>query len=292
MKTLLLIDANSLIHRCFHALPPLTGPNNQPTGGLYGLSSVLLRALQEKSFDFIAVFFDRPEPIFRKKFFEEYKIHRPKAPDELVSQIIEAHNLFAAFKIKTFEIPCFEADDLIATTAEKFKKIPDLKIIILTGDLDALQLVENNKVVVETTKKGVSETVVYDEAGVKERYGGLLPSQLSDYKGLAGDSSDNISGVPGIGPKTAIPLIKKYGDLENFLENGQLEKSYPTIIKFKEQALLSKNLTRLKRDVPLAIKDLSELKYDGLPKEALNSYFAKMGFKSLINRIKTRLALL
>lgn len=285
MQILSLIDANSLIHRCFHALPPFTGPNNQPTGALYGLSSILIKVIREQKPNFIAAFFDRPEPTFRKEIFEEYKIHRPKAPDELVSQIIEAHKLFESFKIKSFEIPGFEADDLIGTMVENFKKVPDLKIVILTGDLDALQLVENDKVVVETTKKGVSETIIYDEEAAKERYEGLLPSQLSDFKGLVGDPSDNILGVPAIGPKTAIPLIKKYGSLENLLENGLLEKAYPKIIKFKKQALLSKNLAQLKCDAPLIIKDFLELKHEGLSKETLTSYFEKLGFKSLINRI-------
>lgn len=284
MKTLFLIDANSLIHRCFHALPPLTGPNNQPTGSLYGLASILIKILREQQLDFIAAFFDRPEPTFRKEIFEEYKIHRPKAPDELVSQIIEARKLFEVFRITTHEIPGFEADDLIGTVVENFKNEPDLKIIILTGDLDILQLVENNKVVVETIKKGVSETMIYNEEAVKERYDGLLPNQIPDFKGLVGDPSDNILGVPGIGPKTAIPLIKKYENLENFLENGHPEKSYQKILQFKEQALLSKKLATIKRDAPV-VQDLQKLKYRGLLKESLSDYFAKLGFKTLINRI-------
>jgi len=294
MKTLLLIDANSLIHRCFHALPPLAGPDNQPTGSLYGLSSILIKILREQPPaegearqgrpDFIAAFFDRPEPTFRKEIFDGYKIHRPKAPDELVSQIVEAHKLFEAFEIKTYEVPGFEADDLIGTAVENFKNEPDLKIIILTGDLDALQLVENNKVVVETTKKGVSETIIYNEEAVKERYDGLSPVQIPDFKGLVGDPSDNILGVPGIGPKTAIHLIKKYGNLENFLENGPLEKAHQKILQFKEQALLSKKLAVIKRDAPV-VQDLRELKYKELLKESLSAYFAKLGFKTLINRI-------
>jgi len=285
MQTLLLIDANSLIHRCFHALPPFTGPNNQPTGALYGLTNILFKILREQKPNFIAAFFDRPEPTFRKEIFYEYKIQRPKTPNELVSQIVEAHQLFKIFKIKTFEIPGFEADDLIGAATEMFKKIPDLKIVILTGDLDSLQLVKDDKVVAETFKKGVSETVIYNEELVKQRYQGLTPSQIPDYKGLVGDPSDNIPGVPAIGPKTAIPLIKKYGNLENLLENGQLEKIYPKIIKYKEQALLSKKLAQIKCDVPIAIRGLSELKYTGLSKESLISYFEKLGFKSLIQRL-------
>ena len=295
MKTLILIDANSLIHRCFHALPPLTGPNNQPAGALYGLSNILLKIIREQKPNFIAAFFDRPEPTFRKEIFNEYKIHRPKAPDELVSQIIEARNLVEAFGIKFFEAPGFEADDLIGSAAEKFKNELDLKIIILTGDLDSLQLVENDKVVAETFKKGISETIIYDEEAVKERYDGLLPSQIADYKGLVGDPSDNIPGVMGIGPKTAAPLIKNYGSLENFLEKGGVEKNYEKIIKSKDIALLSKKLAIIRRDAPLNINDLSELKYDGLSKippsarsgeGGIENYFEKLGFKSLIKRIQ------
>ncbi|MEK9168451.1 MAG: 5'-3' exonuclease H3TH domain-containing protein [Patescibacteria group bacterium] len=290
MKNLILIDANSLIHRCFHALPPLTGPNNQPAGALYGLSSVLIKILREQKPDYIAAFFDRPEPTFRKEIFNDYKIHRPKAPDELISQIIEARNLVEAFGIKFFEAPGFEADDLIGSAAEKFKTEPDLKIIILTGDLDSLQLVEKDRVVAETFKKGISETIIYNEEAVKERYGGLLPSQIADYKGLVGDPSDNIPGVMGIGPKTAAPLIKNYGSLENFLGKGDAEKNYEKIVKSKDIALLSKKLAVIRRDAPLDVSELSELKYNGLSKNppagGIESYFEKLGFISLIKRIQ------
>ncbi|MBI5306047.1 hypothetical protein HZB04_00415 [Candidatus Wolfebacteria bacterium] len=295
MKTFLLIDANALIHRCFHALPPFTTKDNKPSGALYGLSSVLIKILHpDKKIeaagingelpDYIAAFFDRPEPTFRKEMYEDYKIHRPKAPDELVSQIIEARNLFEAFGIKTFEAPGFEGDDLIGAAVEKFKAAPDLKIIILTGDADAFQLVENDKVVVETFKKGISDTIIYNEEGVKNKYG-ILPNQLTDYKGLVGDSSDNIKGVAGIGPKTASKIIQKYNNLENFLENGQNEKSYAKISESREVALLSKKLATIRRDAPLEISDIEKLKYNGFPKEKLFLYFEEFGFKSLIKRL-------
>jgi len=288
---LLLIDANSLIHRCFHALPPLTNSQNKPAGALYGLSALLLKILNEQPPDFIAAFFDRPEPTFRKKMYENYKIHRPKAPDELVSQIVDAHELFAAFGIKTFEIAGFEADDLIATAARKFQNVPNLKIIILTGDLDSLQIVKDNKIVVETLKKGISETIIYDETAVKERFG-VLPQQLPDYKGLVGDPSDNIPGVPGIGPKTAAPIIQKFFTLDNFFQKADInkEKTYQKIFHFKDQALLSRNLAIFHFDAPLEI-NLSDLKYklaDEKSEEAtkkLLAYFEKTGFKSLIKRI-------
>lgn len=285
MKTLLLIDANSLIHRCFHALPPLTSAHHQPIGAIYGLANILIKILREQPPDYIAAFFDRPEPTFRKLIFEEYKIHRPKAPDELVSQIIEAHHLFEQFQIKTFEIPGFEADDLIGTAVKIFKDQPDLKIVILTGDLDSLQLVKNDKVVVETLKKGVSETIIYNEEEVKKRYG-IWPHQLPDYKGLVGDPSDNIYGVPGIGPKTAAPLIQKYGSLEDFLKNGQKEKFYKKISESQEQARFSRDLATIRCDAPLPKIQLADLAYAGLPKEKVIFYFKKLGFVSLIKRLQ------
>lgn len=286
MKTLFLIDANSLIHRCFHALPPLSSADHQPTGAIYGLASILIKIMREQKPDFIMAFFDRPEPTFRKEMFEEYKIHRPKAPSELVSQIIEAHHLFDGFKIKTFEIPGFEADDLIGTAVEKFQNYPDLKIIILTGDLDILQLIKNDKIVVETLKRGVSETIIYDQDAVRERYG-IEPGQLLDYKGLVGDPSDNIPGVPGVGPKTATGIIQKYGDLEKFLESGKEEKAYQKISEFREQAILSRKLATIKNDAPLNDIPISDLTCSGLPKETITPYFDKLGFKTLINRINS-----
>ncbi len=263
------------------------------------MSALLIKILDEQKPDFVAAFFDRPEPTFRKKMYDDYKIHRPKAPDELVSQIIDAHELFESFDISTFEIPGFEADDLIATTARKFQEVPDLKIIILTGDLDSLQIVKGDKVVVETLKKGISETIIYDETAVKERFG-VLPQQLPDYKGFVGDPSDNIPGVPGIGPKTAAPIIQKFSTLDNFFKNADIneEKSYQKIFSFKDQALLSRNLAIFHFDAPLEIKDLSELKYElsdkkpgkttGKKPEKTIAYFEKMGFKSLIKRISSK----
>ncbi len=282
--TLMLIDANSLIYRCFYALPPFTNKEKFPTGALYGLSNIFLKILKENRPDFIAALFDRPEPTFRKKIFDEYKIHRPKAPDELILQIKEAHNLFELFGIKTYEKIGFEGDDLIGTAVEKFKNVPDLKIIILTGDMDNLQLIDNEKILVETFKKGVSETIIYDEKAVIERYG-VLPSQLPEYKALVGDQSDNIPGAPGIGPKTASEIIKKYGSVKNFFEKGVEEKNYQKIFPFKEQVFLSLNLATIRRDAPIEI-NLEELRHKEAAQKTLVAYFKKMGFKAFIKRLE------
>ena len=284
MKTLLLIDANSLIYRCFFALPPFTTKDGKASGALYGLSTVLMKIFREQFFDFVVAFFDRPEPTFREEIYKEYKAHRPPTPNELIEQIKEAHKLFNQFGIKTFEAPGFEADDLIGATVEKFKNLPDLKIIIFTGDLDTLQLIDNHRITVETFRKGVSNITIYDEEAVKSRFG-VLPEQITDYKGLVGDPSDNIPGVKGIGPKTAAGIIQKYGSLENFLSAGNEEKSFPKISEQRETALLSKNLATIRRDAPLKIADLDELKYQKSPTEKLTAYFEELGFKSLADRI-------
>ena len=284
MKTLLLIDANSIIHRSFHALPTLTTPAGQPIQAVYGLSSILLKLWREEKPDYAAALFDRPEPTFRKEKYEEYKAQRPEAPNELISQIIEAHNLFEKFGIKTFEKAGLEADDLIATLAEKFKSEPDLKIIILTGDLDTLQLVKDGKILVRTFRKGVSDTMIYDENAVRERYG-LEPDQLVDYKALVGDPSDNIKGVPGIGPKTATELIKRFGSLDNIYKN--LDKD-PKLKKrlgpFRKEAELSRHLVTLERNAPVDVSMLDELKIEK-EQPALRDYFKRLGFETLIKRL-------
>ncbi len=281
-NTLLLIDANSIIHRCFHALPPFTTSEKKPIGAIYGMANIFLKLWKERP-DFAAALFDRPEPTFREKEYKEYKAQRPAAPDELISQIIEAHNFFQKFGIKTFEIPSFEADDLIATLAYKFKKEPNLKIVILTGDRDALQLVEGDKIVVRAFKKGVSDTMIYNRKAVEEQYG-LKPEQLIDYKAMVGDPSDNIKGVPGVGPKTAAALIQKYGTLENIFshlkDDPKIEKR---LAPFKDEAELSRWLVILNHEAPLEIQNIEELKTTANPD--LEEYFQKLGFKAILKRL-------
>ena len=291
MKKLLLIDANALIHRAFHAIPNLTAPNGRPSGALYGLTNVLIKIFKEEHPEYAVAFFDRPEPTFRKELYDAYKAHRPKAPDELVSQIIEAHHLFDVFGVKTYEIPGFEGDDLIGTAAEKFKHEKDVQVVILTGDLDALQLVEGNKVVVETLKQGITETITYDETAVEARYG-ISPSQLADYKGLVGDTSDNIAGVKGVGPKTAAEIIQTFGSLEHFFEtikaSDETDKktlSYKKLIEHEEIALLSKHLATIRRDAPLDIPSIDEIAYTQFPMESIIPYLKDLGFNSIVKRL-------
>lgn len=290
MKKLLLIDANSIIHRSFHALPPFTTPDGRPSGAIYGIASILLKLWRDERPDYAAALFDRPEPTFRDEKYAEYKAQRPPAAEELIAQIIEAHKLFDAFGIKTFEKPGYEADDLIATLAEKFKSLPDLQVVILTGDRDTLQMVEGDKLVVQTFNKGVSDTTIYDEPAVIEKYG-IAPKQLVDYKALVGDSSDNIKGVPGVGPKTALELIKRFGTVKEMYraldsdEGGEgIEKLRAKFGAFKKEAELSEMLVTLERHAPIdmpAIEDLASSADTMGPAP----YFEKMGFATLLKRL-------
>jgi DNA polymerase-1 len=285
MKTLLLIDANSVIHRSFHALPPFTGPVGEPTGALYGVASILLKLWKDEKPAYAAALFDRPEPTFRKKEYPEYKAQRPPAPDDLIAQIVEARHLFEAFGIKTFEKPGFEADDLIATLAEHFKNEPELQVVILTGDRDTLQLIEGDKVVVRTFNKGVSDTTIYDEKTVTEKYG-FAPSHMADYKALVGDPSDNIKGVSGIGPKTATELIKKFGSIENIWKAVPKDPKLTARLGGKEgEAEFSKKLVILERNVSLGLSGIAELAVlDTAP--VIEEYFKKRGFATLLKRFE------
>lgn len=280
MKSLLLIDAHALIHRSFHALPPLTTPTGEPIGAIYGLTRALIKTVREHEPDYVAAAFDRPEPTFRKEMFEEYKAQRPKAPDELVSQLIKARELFQKLNIPCFELAGYEGDDIIGTLAEKFGKEKDLQITILTGDMDTLQLVKGKKVVVRAPKKGISETIIYDDAAVRARYE-LGPDQMTDYKGLVGDPSDNIPGVPGVGPKTALLALQEFGTIENlYAKMSESHKLAKKFLPYKKDAFFSKKLATIHTEVPIKVS-LSDLEYKKPNEENLQKYFLSLGFESM-----------
>ncbi len=291
MKKLLLIDANSLIHRAFHALPPLTTPQGDPINAIYGLSSILLKVLREHRPAYAAAAFDRPEPTFRDGMYKEYKAHRPPTANELVSQLIRARDVFVTFGIPVFEKPGYEADDLIGTLAETFKRHPALeggKVIIFSGDKDNLQLIDKGDVVVEFLKVGVSKTVTYDESLFLQEYG-FSPRQLTDYKALIGDASDNIPGVAGIGPKGASELIQQYGTIEKMYEDIELiskKALKEKLVANKENALLSKQLATIDRHVPIGAK-IEDAVCVGNKSEELKKLFEELGFRSLAVRLAT-----
>lgn len=294
----IIIDSHALIHRCYHALPNLTTPKGEPIGAVYGTTRIIFKVIRELKPDYLAACFDLAEPTFRHLDYKEYKGKRPKTDESLILQFDKVKQFFDAAKIKRFEKPGFEADDLIGTLVKKFSSEKDLKIIILTGDLDTLQLVNDNKIVIYTMKKGIQDTIIYNENQVKERYG-LLPHQIIDLKALKGDPSDNIIGVKGIGEKIAIELIKNFDTLENLYHAIEDKNFYNTsavkiikpktlqcLISQKEQAFFSKYLATLNCDVPIDVQ-LKDLKFEGLNKNDLIPLFKEWRFESLLNQIDT-----
>lgn|SRR3989344_1940499 len=286
MKQFLLIDSHALIHRFFHALPPLTTPTGDPVGVVYGMANIMLKLHREQKPDYIAAVFDRPEKTFREEIFTDYKANRPPAPDDLISQFKRVRELFDRFSVRTVEFPGYEADDLIGSLVERFKDEPDIALTILTGDLDLLQLVDGDRVVVKFLQKGMSDTKMYNEAAVLERYG-VMPKILPDLKGLLGDQSDNIPGVAGVGPKTATPLIQKYGTLENLIDHlwEVPDKVGMKIDAARETALFSKRLATIARNAPLAVEGIDDFILKPLDSAHVRPYFESLGFKSLAERL-------
>ncbi len=293
-KKLLIIDSNSLIHRAFHALPPLTTKEGNLVNALYGFLLIFLKFKDEFNPSFVAAAFDYPAPTFRHRQFKEYKAKRPKMPGELAQQIPEIKKALKAFGVPIFEKEGFEADDIIGTIAriQTENTAQEIETIILSGDFDLLQLVnEHTKVCIP--QRGIKNISVYDLRLTKEKYEGLKPNQFIDYRGLKGDPSDNIPGIPGIGPKTAIYLIKKFGNLENLYQelekrspkSGELKESLRRKLKeYKEQAFLSKGLSRVFLKVPIDFK-LSDCSFGNYDKNILSNLFKKFGFSTLLKRI-------
>jgi DNA polymerase I len=285
-KIFLIIDANSLLHRAYHALPPLTDAAGNPAGALYGVSSMLLKIIREISPEYAIAAFDRPEPTFREKEYSPYKEHRPEASEDLVSQLIVSKEFFEAFGISCLDCPGFEGDDIIgAAVSHAFDAKEVDKIIVLSGDLDVLQLVSGDRVAAWIPQKGISSFTEYGPEEVVARLG-VPPERVPDYKGLVGDSSDNIPGVSGVGPKTAAALIQKYGPLEDLYALSPEPKTsvLQKVIDGKETALLSKHLATILRDIPVAIPPMHELKVNFSP-STLAPFLLSKGFRNLADRV-------
>lgn len=286
-KRLVIIDSNSLIHRAYHALPPLTTKKGEAVGAIYGFLLVFFKAIREFQPDFVAACFDVHAPTFRHKRYKEYKANRPKAPEELYQQISKTKEVLEAFGVPIFEKEGFEADDIIGTIsrlAPEKQAFPEIETIILSGDSDILQLI-NSHTMACALRRGVKDVVLYDEKTVKEKYQ-LTPKQLLEFKALKGDPTDNIPGVPGIGEKTAGDLIKKFGTLENLYQN--LEDLKPKLkeilVQNKEQAFLSRDLVKICQTVPLDF-NLEECQWGKYDKEKVSQMLEKFNFYSLIPRL-------
>ncbi|MDA8611500.1 DNA polymerase I, partial [Candidatus Pacebacteria bacterium] len=212
-KKIILFDAHAIIHRAYHALPDFSSASGEPTGALYGLSSMLMAIINEFKPDQMIAAFDLPKPTYRHEAYADYKSGRKALDDNLGIQLGRARDVFKSFGIPIYEAEGFEADDVIGTAVEQLAKDKNNEVIIASGDMDTLQLVKGKQVKVFTLRKGIKDTVIYDEKAVKDRFG-FKPVLLVDYKGLRGDASDNIIGIPGIGEKTATTLIGEFGEIE------------------------------------------------------------------------------
>jgi len=287
-KRLIVIDSNSIIHRAYHALPPLTTKKGELVGAVYGFLLVFLKAIKEFKPDFVIACFDVKGPTFRHEKYQEYKAKRPKAPDELYQQIPKVKEVLEAFNVPIYEKQGFEADDIIGTIAKlapQKQAFPEIETIIISGDSDNLQLI-NPQTKVYTLRKGVKDTVLYDEAMVAQKYEGLTPKQLIDYRALRGDPTDNIPGVPGIGEKTATALIKEFGTLEKVYDNLSLinTKTREKLIQHKEQAFFSRELAEIYKNVPLDF-NLQECRWENYDKEKAAQALKNLDFYSLIPRL-------
>lgn len=296
--TYMLIDSHALIHRAYHAMPYLQTKEGIPSGALYGLTNILLAAVDKFDPDHIYAANDLPKTTFREMAFKDYKAHRSKTEDFLVEQIVRMPQVFNAFGIPLLSQEGYEADDVIGTLTRKIQayykgKKDGYQIIILTGDMDIMQLIDDDRVVVYTAKKG-EEDLIYHEEEVKKKYG-LLPNQIPDFKGLRGDSSDNIVGIKGIGEKTALQILQKAPHLEKVYEEikkghdheyfGITERMFHLLKDGEEDALFSKELATINCDIQI---DIPEDGVYGLNEhfQTLKDFCEEYGFTSIRKRIE------
>jgi DNA polymerase-1 len=284
---LVLFDGNALLHRAFHALPPLTvRKTGETVGAVYGFALMLLKVINEIKPSYCAIAFDMKGPTFRHELFDQYKAHRPAAPEELIGQLGRVKQLVQAFNIPIFELQGYEADDILGALSQQASQ-QDIDTIIVTGDADTMQLVSPKvKVLYPKPKGGFSNTVLYDEAAVAEKYG-VKPEQVTDLKGLVGDPSDNIPGVAGIGAKTAVKLIEQFGSIEQIYEH--IDEVTPpklqSLLRENEAiARQSKELATIVTGTPVTLKpdDCRVSQYD---RNKVTELFRELEFASLLPKL-------
>jgi len=283
--TLVLIDGNSLLYRAFFALPPLTNAQGEVTNAAYGFTTMLLKVLDEEQPDMVGVAFDLPGPTFRHKIFEDYKATRRAMPDELGPQFDMAREILDAMHIPAYDMEGYEADDVIGALTSQAERT-GTRVLIVTGDLDELQLV-SERVSVMVTRRGISDTKIYDTKAVEERYG-LSPDRLADFRALRGDTSDNIPGVPGIGEKTAAKLIGEYGSLEDVLahiEEVKPARAASALAAHIDVARRAKELSVIVRDLPVEF-DPEQLRRRPPDAERLAEIFRRLDFRSLLKGLE------
>ncbi len=300
---LVLFDAHAILHRAYHALPEFSNSRGEPTGALYGLAAMLIKIIGDLKPDYMAAAYDLPKPTFRHEAYKDYKAGRAKTDDALVAQMQNSREIFEAFGIPIYDKEGFEADDILGTIVEQLKiknsklKIGDthVDIIIASGDADTLQLVDDKRVQVFTLRKGIQDTVLYDEAAVEKRYG-FGPKLLPDYKGLCGDASDNIKGVKGIGEKSATELISKFGSVEQIYKELNAKRSTlrasikPRVVTLleagKEDAEFSKILATIRRDAPITYLLPPQTWKESIDLAKAEALFKAFEFRTLGERLR------
>lgn len=292
--TIVLLDSHAILHRGFHAMAGFATRDGRPTGALYGFITMVLRIYEDIKPDYIAACFDLPKPTFRHLSYDAYKAGRSKTDDALIEQIKESYNLCDSLSIPVYKCEGFEADDLLGTIAEQMKTQDNVRVIIASGDMDTLQLVDGDTVTVYTLKKA-NEAALYTTASVTERFG-FGPEKIPDYKGLAGDTSDNIIGIKGVGDKTATELIKRFGTIEEmyvelkkdrqqFLDAGFKERMVKLLEDGEEEALFSKTLATIRRDAPVTFTYPEKPWLESITTDAYKAACDKYEFRSLRSRV-------
>lgn len=288
---LVLIDGNAIMHRAYHALPPLTNKQGEPIHAVYGFVTMLITIVNKLSPTHLIVCFDRPEPTFRKSMYVGYQAHRPKMDSDLSSQFEKVKKVISVMNIPLYEMPGYEADDVIGSLSLQASEHSD--VIIVTGDRDILQLVTDT-IQVYMPVQGLSNGKLYSPSDVEKKFG-VTPSQIVDYKALAGDSSDNYPGVRGIGPKTASMLLQTFGTLENLyqaiykkdkrvetLKNGTLK----ALSEYAEDAGMAKKLARIVIDAPVTL-DRTKAELHELATPQVLKTLSDLGFLSIVRRLET-----
>lgn len=297
-ERLVLLDAHAILHRAYHALPDFATSSGEPTGALYGLSTMILKIASDLKPDYIVACYDLPKPTYRHEVYENYKAGRAKSDPELVSQMEKSKDVCTALGIPIYSHPGFEADDILGTIVEELKDRldKDLEIIIASGDMDTMQLVDDNKVMVYTLKKGLSDTILYDEKAVIERFG-FEPKLLPSFKGLRGDPSDNIIGIEGIGEKLATDLIVNFGSIENiyktlkkneqaFLDKGIKKRIVELLKEGEEEARFSEMLATIRKDAPIDFKLPAKKWREGIDLEKAQKLFGELQFRTMSGRLQ------
>jgi DNA polymerase-1 len=302
-KTLALLDVHAILHRAYHALPEFESSKGEPTGALYGLCTMIIKLIKDLKPDYIVACYDLPEPTVRHEAYGEYKAGRKKTDDNLIQQLERSKDVFKALNIPMYSSPGFEADDMLGTIVEKLKGNKDMDIVIASGDMDTMQLIDGEKVRVYTLKKGIKDTIIYDENAVLERFK-FGPKLLPDYKGLRGDPSDNIIGIKGIGEKTAEELIVNFGSIENiykklkskggeeaFIKAGIKKRIIDLLKEGEEEALFSKMLATIRPDAPIHFVIPEKTFRDSMDIKKVQDLFVQFEFRMLGQKFAESLSL-